>query len=153
MSLDLSLFLLVFDHLHHHVDDGDQTKYKWGAKAPSLTADTSTIDLLDCSGFSRYAVARASNQAIIMPDGSEMQRDWCTAQGLTRVPYVQKTFQDNYEGLCIAFIERGATRHVWFVHEGETYECSPSVGGVGSRIWSSGVLRRNVTDCFVFPAS
>lgn len=150
-DIDLAQFLLVHDHLHHHTTDGEQTRYLWGAKAPALDCDTSVIQEIDCSGYSRYILAKATNQQLVIPEGSLNQFDWFKLQGLQDVPYSQKGFSDQYEGLVICYMEQDGLRHVWFVHEGETYESSPAVGGVGSRIWSAGILRRHVTACWLLP--
>ena len=75
--INLTLLETVFTHMHIQ-----GVSYKWGAKAPSLDCDTSAIKRIDCSGFVRYAIARATHQQLVVPDGSVNQHDWCIEQQL-----------------------------------------------------------------------
>jgi hypothetical protein len=109
--------------------------YEMGAKAPSLTCDSADIAQIDCSGLARYLVAKASGQAVIMPDGSAAQLQWCIDSGLERESYQPgATAQDNVLRIHFLTAERAAMvgrpgdRHVWFTFNGRTIE---SHGGGG----------------------
>ena len=71
--VSLSVLNAVFQNMKGRV------AYSFGAKAANLSEDTRFIDQIDCSGFVRYALARATNQALILPDGSSNQHDWADA--------------------------------------------------------------------------
>lgn len=143
--LSINLAWNVYEHLHLK-----PTPYELGAKAPSLWCDTSEIDTIDCSGFVRYLLARATHGKLIIPDGSANQHDWFEQNAPGKVTYDYACASRDRLGLYIAFIPVGQSGHghVWFVHRGETWESSPSVNGVGSRLATTGILDRLVCACY-----
>jgi cell wall-associated NlpC family hydrolase len=144
LPLDIALFMEVFDHLCIH-----GTTYKLGAKAPSLSCDTSLVSAIDCSGFVRYLLARASRQGLVIPDGSVNQHQWCREQGFPKVAYGGPSIATS-KRLYLAFIEpvyEVRPGHVWFVYQGHTME-SYGGQGVGSRAWNTPVLVRRVAGCY-----
>ena len=54
-----------------------RVRYGLGRKAPSLSADSNTITHIDCSGFVRFVLYRASSGTLALPDGSWVQQQWC----------------------------------------------------------------------------
>lgn len=136
-----------------------RVRYKLGGKAPSLTADTSEIKSIDCSGWVRYLLARASNQAIKMPDGSQVQLDWVRAQGWRKLDMYQDVnfARADPSRLFIAFLSPKPgfawPRHVWCLHSDgtrmRTLESHGS-GGVNSRPWDTPNLR-SCRACFEVP--
>jgi hypothetical protein len=152
-TVSLSLMETIFNNMNNRVG------YLLGAKAPSLTCDTSEIRQIDCSGFSRYALARSSGQKLIIPDGSQNQLAWCLSEGLHRVnPYsgVQSAAQDPSR-LFIAFLKPGSDGigHVWLLRskDGEMRTRESHGGGIGvdSRAWNNHNLA-SCRWCFELPA-
>lgn len=128
-------------------------KYRLGAKARSLSMDSNDISHIDCSGDSRYLVARASNQELIIPDGSMNQLDyakryWRQLEKYEDVEYAAK----DPSRLFIAFMapteeqrrmnamdDRARGRHVWLLKSnGEEMLTIESKGGKGctSQPWN-----------------
>jgi cell wall-associated NlpC family hydrolase len=147
--VDLSLLDAVYKNMAHRV------QYGFGDKAPSLDCDSHVIRTIDCSGFVRYAIARATGQATIMPDGSVAQHDWCEAVGLrqlSRYSDVQYAKEDPAR-LFVAFIEPCGPRpgHVWMVRAGKTMESHGGVG-VDSRHWNHLALVRSACAAYELPA-
>ena len=125
--------------------------YGLGAKAPSLDCDTSEIRMIDCSGFVRYAIAKATNQRLILPDGSVSQHHWCDANALHGLRY--SSIAPNYGNqgkLYIAFINPEPVGHVWLVHQGHTLESHGSAGP-SSRPWNTPILAHGVSVCYELP--
>lgn len=143
----LELLHAVFDHMAGRVE------YDLGAKAPSLTCDSSQIARIDCSGFTRYALARATDQALVMPDGSQAQKEWAACH-LKSVAYAAACANGASDVLYIAFASpppgQEWPRHVWLVEEGFTMESCGS-RGVCSKLASEPRLKRIVSACFVLP--
>lgn len=146
--VDLALMKTLFDRTRGRV------KYRLGAKC-ALDADSHTITKIDCSGFSRWILYRASDGAIKMPDGSQMQLAWVRDQGWRKlVDYsdVQHAEEDPSR-LFIAFLSpkpgNAWPRHVWLVVAGKTMESHGS-GGVNSRPWNTPALR-GCKKCFEVP--
>ncbi len=51
---------------------------RWNTRSNGhLSTRPSTIDNLDCSGFIRYLLFKATDGGLVIPDGSQMQRGWC----------------------------------------------------------------------------
>jgi len=134
--------------------------YLLGAKAPSLTCDTSEIQRIDCSGFTRYILARASSQVLLLPEGSQNQLAWCLSEGLHRVdPYSNVALAAGDPArLFIAFLKPGTDGigHVWLLRSkgGEMRTRESHGGGVGvsSRTWNN----HNLVSCrfaFELPAA
>lgn len=117
----------------------DHVKYRFGAKA-SFSTKPEHIKEIDCSGYARYEVFHATSGEVKMPDGSANQRDWCEDQGLRRLARysdVQYAAHDPSR-LFICFVRPlpGVAGHVWFVHQGKTYESHGKRTGVNSRGWN-----------------
>jgi hypothetical protein len=142
--------------------------YRLGGKIP-LDVDTSDPRIargIDCSGFVRYALAKATNQALVLPDGSWNQHAWCRDQGLHQLGRYSDVTQADPSRLFIAFINPEPQRvgHVWLIHRAEepggdwrqeqptTLE-SHGGHGVDSRLWSTRVLLTEVSACYELPAA
>lgn len=151
--------LALLETLHERC--AGRVVYKLGAKAPSLKADSASFSKIDCSGFVRWILARASNQAIKMPDGSQVQLDWVRSKGWRKLDMYQDVnfAKADPSRLFIAFLSPKPgnewPRHVWGLHsDGErmrTLESCSSLG-VGSRPWNVPVLR-NCRACFEVPVT
>lgn len=92
---------------------------------------------VDCSGFVRETIWRATAPHFNFPDGSVVQHDWIRAQGFTRSTIDAALQQDG--AIRIAFLRPqdapSHVGHVVLVHNARTIE---SHGGVGpnSRAWN-----------------
>lgn len=129
-------------------------RYGLGAKAPSMRTKPSEISRIDCSGEFRYLIAQATDQKLIIPDGSWNQRKWFEDNDFKQVPYVEVAKADPHR-LFAAFITAGVNGcgrvgHVWLVNDGSTLE-SYGGHGVGSRKWSVKTLVNQVHECFELP--
>lgn len=156
--VDLDLLDTVFARLAHR-----GIPYRLGGKIP-LDSDTSDPRIargVDCSGFTRYALAKATNGALVIPDGSWNQHDWCRKQALHRLAQYSDVTQADPSRLFIAFIntEPGRVGHVWLIHRAQTSgidwkEIPPTTleshggRGVDSRPWNTRILLRLVSECF-----
>lgn len=140
--------------LLHHKMSG-RVKYRLGGKAPSLDCDSNDIKSIDCSGHSRYLLARGSGQELIIPDGSQNQLAWAK-KNLKRLSYkdVGKYCAKDRSRWFIAFLKpkkgKAWPRHVWLLNSDGlrvvTLESHGS-GGVNSRRWDNRALVGCV-DCF-----
>src|SRR5262245_61608512 len=109
-------------------------EYSMGAKARPLTADPADIKVIDCSGFTRYLIYRATDGQVNMPDGSDEQNAWCKRRSLRSEKYMHVAgLKDG--NLRIAFIPReykdgklARAGHVWLVMDGKTLESHGSRG-------------------------
>jgi len=141
-----------------HEKCAGRVRYKLGAKA-SLSAQSSDITHIDCSGYVRWILARASRQTLLLPDGSQNQREWVVRQAadgegwkaLQRYSDVQYAAQDPSR-LFVAFLwpnpGKAWPRHVWLVHKGRTIESAGGgMKGVGSQDWRAYAAHKNV-QCF-----
>lgn len=142
ITIDFAKLKLVFDKCKGRV------KYKLGAKVP-LGVDTNDIQRIDCSGWSRYHLHRASG--VEMPDGSQVQLGWARKNLRKLASYSDVQYaKDDGSRLFIAFLSPKPgddwPRHVWFVYMGKTME-SYATGGVNSRAWNSRVLM-GCKECF-----
>lgn len=151
MTVSLSRLRLLYSKCEGRV------KYRLGAKAPSLTADSNVITHIDCSGFLRWLLARASDQTLRLPDGSVRQAAWCE-QHLRRLEHPSDVAyaRDDPGRLFIVFLRPSAIRprsagHVWLVCEGRTIESRGGVG-VSSRAWDTSVLRDHASAAYEVPA-
>jgi hypothetical protein len=152
LSIDLDLLQSVFDNMKGRVT------YSFGAKAPDLSMDSHGIAEIDCSGFVRYAIARATQQAVILPDGSSNQHDRCEAQGLHQLAHysdVAYAAQDPSR-LFIAFLDPHPIGHVWLLRadgQGHVMTMESHGGrGVDSRPWNTRVLM-HADACYELPVS
>ncbi len=147
--------------------------YNYGGKARtdkhncSLNAITPEMIVkdggVDCSGYARWALARATSNRLIIPDGSQNQREWAE-RNLRAVKYADAARYMNPARLFIAFIKPytnhcGAVGHVWFLscyddgNNGTKAGTLESHGGGGciSRPWNYRTLIREVYSCFELP--
>ena len=113
---------------------------KWGLSLASLQNFIGTR--VDCSGFVRFLLFRASGGKIQLPDGSYVQKDYCKKQGFRRLKSyadVQYAARDSSRMfLCFMSPIPGIAGHVWIVYLGQTYEsCGRNNRiGVSSQDWS-----------------
>lgn len=148
MKPDLDLLKELFRKTRGRV------QYRLGGKC-KLTADSGDFTQIDCSGFVRWILARASSQKTILPDGSQNQLAWAR-KNLKRVGYRDAAAyaQKDPSRLFIAFLspQKGKQwpRHVWLLRsqggQMATMESHGS-GGVNSRPWNARPLA-NCQDCF-----
>lgn len=150
--IDLTLLQTIFDKQKGRV------KYLLGAKAPSLDCDSNDIQKIDCSGESRYLLARASAQALILPEGSQNQLAFARQHWHRLAKYSDVTFAEKDPSrLFIGFLKpkegNAWPRHVWLLRSNGTEMVtmeSHGSGGVNSRPWNTKALRGCV-DVFEVP--
>jgi len=97
-------------------------KYGLGAKAPSLKSEPSEIKKLDCSGFIRWAIAKASKQRVIFTDGSVQQHEQCEKVGFKRSTIASAMLHDGK--LRVGFLspkDGGGIGHVLLARNGMSY--------------------------------
>lgn len=126
-----------------------------------LTTPPQTIDHIDCSGWTRYGLFNATGGKLILPDGSQAQREWCENNKLHKVNYPDTNRYLTARRLFIAFIKPfanncGPVGHVWFVTQYDADSAADTLeshGGVGinSRAWNYPVLRQQVYSCYELP--
>jgi hypothetical protein len=142
ISIDRNLLIECMKHTMRRVT------YSYGAKAPSLDCDSSAFDKIDCSGYIRWIIYRATHGAVTMPDGSVNQHSWCHGQGFRTCAYRDCAAMDSR--VRIAFIPQSKLHpgHIWLVVNGQTIE---SRGGKGPsrRPWNTKRLTRDVCETFV----
>jgi hypothetical protein len=131
-KISLKIFLATHAQL-------DSVKYQFGAKPPFLSAPLDALRVLDCSAYARIQLFHATSGALVIPDGSVNQREWCEKEGLHQLKKysdVQYAITDKSR-LFICFVKpfAGVAGHVWFVRGGRTYE-SRGGAGVSSRGWN-----------------
>lgn len=151
--------------------------YNYGGKAPTSWKGT-PIKLkdvtpqmivsrggVDCSGYVRWALGRATGGNMIIPDGSQIQREWAEKH-LRKVKYSDAARYMTDSRLFIAFIKPftngcGSVGHVWLLaqyddgNNGTKAGTLESHGGGGcvSRPWNYRTLIREVYSCFELPAT
>lgn len=152
-QVSIGLFKAVFNHMTHRVG------YLLGAKAPYNDCDSSLIRSIDCSGFSLYAVYRASVGTILMPHGSQNQHAWAEKQGFHKLAeYSDVLYAKDDPGrlfICFMGVQTDGHGHVWLVgSDGKgnmvTYESHAGVG-VSSRPWDTSVLKLNCNAAYELP--
>jgi len=147
--VSLEALLELYEHMKKRV------KYVYGAKASSLSMDSHDITGIDCSGWTRYALAKATGGQLVLPDGSQVQLAWAENSLHKLDKYSDVLYaKDDPNRLFIAFLRVTPNRkigHVWLVHQGMTLESHGGVG-VDSRPWDSLALK-SCTDCFEVPAT
>lgn len=139
----------------------NHVSYDLGGKAPKLDMDSHGIEDIDCSGFVRFCIYRATDPHMTIPDGSWMQREWCEAANLHKLSNYRDVCQADPSRLFIAFIppKSGKAGHVWFVTKALSKNATSqpmtmeSHGGVGvnSRPWNTSVLLRNCDAVYELP--
>jgi hypothetical protein len=112
--------------------------YGLGKKVPFFGAIPGRdFTQVDCSGFVREALRRATTPTVAFPDGSVVQHDWIIAQGFAKSTVAAAAQSDGF--VRIAFLRPQDTSshigHVVIISGGKTLE---SHGGVGpdSRAWT-----------------
>jgi len=103
------------------------------------------IKAIDCSGFARYALFKASSGRVVMPDGSCHQNEWCRHQPLAPVNY-QKTAGLMDGHLRITFFQ-GHPGHVWMTLNGKTIESHGHLGP-DQRDWHTPTLFARASVCY-----
>ncbi len=109
-----------------------------GAKVPFHGATPGRdFRTVDCSGFVREAIWRATNPRLNFKDGSVVQHDWIRTQGFTKGTPEAAMLHDGVVRIAFLRPQNSPSRigHVALVHNGQTLE---SHGGVGpdSRTWT-----------------
>jgi hypothetical protein len=110
--------------------------YQLGAKIPPNGVPGRDFTAVDCSGFVREEVRRATNLGNNFPDGSVVQHQWVQRKGFASDTVSSGSRTDGV--VRIAFLSPTPSRkigHVVLIHNGTTLE---SHGGVGpdSRPWT-----------------
>lgn len=133
ISVDLNLLQTLHSRV---VVAGDQ--YGFGGKVP-ITADSSEVrgKDVDCSGYVRWLLYRASGEQFDIGDGSWLQHDLIEGLGCKASTVEAANLKDG--ALRIAFLAPGALRpgaagHVALVLNDQTME-SHSGTGPDSRPW------------------
>lgn len=135
MPLEFSLARAFLDAC---MNSNPRVTYGLGKKVPFHGATPgSDFKRVDCSGFVRELIWRATNPRLNFKDGSVVQHDWIRAQGFTKSTKEAAMASDN--AIRIAFLRPqdapSGVGHVALVHNGRTLE---SHGGTGpnSRAWT-----------------
>lgn len=133
--------------------------YGLGAKVAHLSDTPDKFQRVDCSGYVRWILFQATDGALVLPDGSQNQREWAEAN-LHEVRYADAAAYMTGKRLFICFIRPshngcGEVGHVWLLRDGDEgigvhAETVESHGGHGpnSRAWNTGVLLREAYSCF-----
>jgi hypothetical protein len=137
-------------------------RYQLGAKAP-LMATPGSFSHIDCSGYFRWALYRATKGALKVPDGSQRQREWAE-ENLRQVRYSDAAKHMTERRFFAAFIKPftngcGRTGHVWLLSAFNDGNNSTFAGtleshggaGINSRNWNYPTLLREVYSCFEIP--
>ena len=131
VDVDLELLKLLHSRV---VQPGNQ--YRLGGKVNKLTADSSIVRSIgiDCSGYVRWIMHRATHDELVMPDGSVQQGDWLDACGFKRSSVDACYLKDDVLRI-VQYRPTSGVGHIALVLNGETIE---SHGGTGpdSRPWT-----------------
>jgi hypothetical protein len=169
VPVDLELMEQVFS-----VQERQGTAYGYGVKADqgedangkpyTLERDSHTIKEIDCSGESRYLLAKATDQQLIIPDGSQAQREWFEAKAAAGEVHQIAHYADiprymTPRRLIICFIKPftngcGDIGHVFFLRQYDDATWSmESHGGAGCtrRPWNYPTLKREFYNGFELP--
>jgi hypothetical protein len=146
MPIDIAL---AQQFLHACMTSNPRVTYGLGKKVPFHDAVPGRdFKKVDCSGFVREAIWRATDPHVNFPDGSVVQHDWVKNKGFQRVSVADGGLNDNH--VRIAFLRpqdvSSHIGHVLLLSGGRTLE---SHGGVGpdSRVWTDLSFR---TKMFVY---
>jgi hypothetical protein len=127
------------DFLGSCMHSSPRVKYGLGAKiSPHGATPGTDFTKVDCSGFVREAIWRATTPHFNFPDGSVVQHDWVRDKGYERSTRTDALLEDGK--IRIVFLRPQDTSshigHVALVHNGKTIE---SHGGVGpnTRAWTN----------------
>lgn len=158
--VDLELLKTVFARMERN-----GVSYGYGVKAPSLDCDTSIIKSIDCSGATRYGLAKATNGAWIVPDGSQAQLEYCEQKAAAGELHKLAKYSDvqyaTEKRLFWCFIKVntngcGSVGHTFFITQEDSESFPESMeshggGGVIARPWNTGVLKREAYAAFEIP--
>ena len=127
-----------------------RVRYGLGAKVPFHGAvPGKDFKKVDCSGFVREAIWRATNPNLNFPDGSVVQHDWVKNKGFQHVSVADGGLNDNH--VRIAFLRPQDTSsnigHVVLLSGGRTLESHGGGVGPDSRAWTDLSFR---TKMFVY---
>lgn len=116
-----------------------RVKYGLGAKIrPHGAVPGTGFKKVDCSGFVRETIWRATTPNFNFPDGSVVQHEFIRQKGYLRVTRTDASLQDGKIRIAFYRPQDSPSRigHVVLVHNGKTLE---SHGGVGpnSRDWTN----------------
>lgn len=136
LSLDITA---ARSFLNSCMTSSPRVKYGLGKKiSPHGAAPGADFKKVDCSGFVRETIWRATTPHFNFPDGSVVQHDWIKDKGYERVTRTDASLQDGK--IRIAFYRPQDSPsnigHVALVHNAKTIE---SHGGVGpnNRDWTN----------------
>lgn len=129
---------LVRDFLDSCMESSPRVRYGFGKKVPFHGATPGRdFTKVDCSGFIREAIWRATTPHLNFPDGSVVQHDWVRAQGFSRSTVADARLNDG--AIRIAFLSPHDSEshigHVAIIHNARTVESHGSVGP-NSRGWT-----------------
>lgn len=132
-----------------------RVRYGLGAKVPFHGARPgSQFTRVDCSGFVREAIWRATSPHLNFPDGSVVQHDWVRAQGFARGAVSDGLLRDGATRIAFLRPQDSPNRigHVVLIHNAVTFE---SHGGVGpnSRAWTGGGWQARASVYMLRPAT
>jgi hypothetical protein len=142
---------MAWDVLHNL--EAENCVYLYGGKSPSLYCQTSAIHGIDCSGFTKYVLARSTGQQLVVPDGSFDQYSWCAMVAKLNPVDYSGIGQYGQGRLFWAFyVNPSGIGHTWLVDGtiGRSLE-SHGHAGPSSRLWNDEVLMRIVTHCYELP--
>lgn len=123
LPVDVDTLKLLSDRT---VQPGNQ--YEFGGKV-ALDADSSTVAAsgIDCSGYVRWLLYRATNGRVKIPDGSAVQHEWFRDNGFKLSSVASACLMDQV--LRIAFLPPGSgIGHVALIRDGITFESHGSAG-------------------------
>ena len=133
----------------------NRVAYEMGGK-PALDADSHLLETSDCSGFTRWILARCTSQQLVLPEGSVEQHEWASQHLSPPYSYRDAALQDNQVRICFLSPEaadragRPGDRHVWLTQNGMTMECHGG-GGCTSRPWDTEILTY-ADGCYILPS-
>jgi lysozyme family protein len=135
MALDVTL---ARTFLNSCMTSSPRVRYGLGAKVPFHGAvPGKNFKKVDCSGFVREAIWRATAPHLNFRDGSVVQHEWIRAQGFTRSTPDAALLRDG--AVRIAFLRpqdsSSGIGHVALVHNAQTLESHGSFGP-NSRAWT-----------------
>ncbi|HSE24195.1 MAG TPA: hypothetical protein VLB68_21185 [Pyrinomonadaceae bacterium] len=136
LSLDITV---ARDFLKSCMTSSPRVKYGLGAKiSPHGATPGSGFKKVDCSGFVRETIWRATTPHFNFPDGSVVQHDWIKDKGFERSTRDDAFLQDGK--IRIVFLRPqdapSHVGHVALVHNGTTLESHGSFGP-NSREWTN----------------
>jgi lysozyme family protein len=135
MPLDVDLAQKFLDACMTSVP---RVSYHLSSKVPFHGAEPGKdFQAVDCSGFVREAIWRATAPHLVFPDGSVVQHDWIRAHGFERTTGDAALQEDGAVRIAFLSPQDSPQRvgHVVLIHNAATLE---SHGGVGpdSRPWT-----------------